>query len=396
MRSLLAKSLLEAMAMRSTVLAVTSLFGLLLLGAAACAPDSATSGGGGGDDDGSSGSGKGTSDGSGASSGNGFGDGASNTTGSLMECASESIEAELAPLTMFITFDKSGSMDNGNKWDDATSALKAFFGDPTAADLEVALRFFPQGGCSENQCDVSACATPQVGVGALTVDPAPMDTQEQALVSAIDSTNPGGATPISAALEGGIQWSAQYLQQNPDHKVVVILVTDGEPNGCQENIGAIANIAAAGLLQNVLTYTVGLEGSNEGQLNQIAQAGGGTGFFIGSGNAEAELLAALQAIRGEALACEIDIPEPSMGTFNPELVNVEYTPGGGAFNLGSVTPPTIGKVASQAACGSNGGWYYDDPANPQTILLCPSTCDTAKADSEGTLKVVLGCESVPG
>lgn len=376
--------------MRSASLTLSSLLGLLLLATAACAPESATTGGAGGDDDGSSGSGKGSgSDGSGAGSGTGFGDGATNSTGSLMACASESIEAELAPLTMFITFDKSGSMDNDNKWDDATNALKAFFGDPTAADLEVALRFFPQGGCSENQCDVSACATPQVGVGALTVDPAPMDTQEQALVGAINSTSPGGATPISAALEGGIQWSTQYLQQNPDHKVVVILVTDGEPNGCQENIGAIANIAAAGLLQNVFTYTVGLQGSNEGQLNQIAQAGGGSGFFIGNGNAEAELLAALQAIRGEALACEIDIPEPTMGTFNPELVNVEYTPGGGS-------PQTIGKVASEAACTASGGWYYDDPADPQTILLCPSSCDTAKADSEGTLKVVLGCESVPG
>lgn len=375
--------------MRTAALTLSSLFGLLLLASAACAPESATSGGGGGDDDddGSVGNGSG-SNGTGTTTGTGFGEGAT-STGSLMECASESIEAELAPLTMFITFDKSGSMDNNNKWVDATNALKAFFADPTAADLEVALRFFPQGGCSENQCDVNACATPQVPVGALTADPAPTDAQEGALIGAINSTSPGGATPISAALQGGIQWGAQYLQQNPDHKVVVILVTDGEPNGCQEDIGAISNIAATGAAQDVLTYTVGLQGSNETQLSQIAQAGGGSGFFIGNGNAEAELLAALQAIRGAALACEIDIPVPTMGAFNPELVNVEYTPGGGS-------PQTIGKVANEAACSASGGWYYDDPANPQTILLCPASCDTAKADADGTLKVVLGCESVPG
>jgi hypothetical protein len=374
--------------MRTLPFALSSLFGLLAI-VAACAPDTGVDGGGGGDDDDGNTSGNGTGKGAAETTGTGFGQG-NGSTGSLMECASESIEAELAPLTMFITFDKSGSMEDNNKWDDATSALNGFFADPTAADLEIALRFFPQGSCSENQCDIGACATPQVGVGALTADPAPADTQEAALVNAVNATSPGGGTPISAALQGGIQWSAAYLQSNPDHKVVVILVTDGEPNGCQEDIGAISNIASTGLAQGVLTYTVGLQGSNEDQLQNIAAAGGGSSFFIGSGNAEAELLAALQAIRGEALACEIDIPEPTDGEFNPLLVNVEYTPGGGG------APQTIGKVDNEAACGAAGGWYYDDPANPQTILLCPASCDTVKVDEEGTLKVVLGCQSVPG
>jgi hypothetical protein len=368
-------------------LQLSSLLSLALFAVAACAPSSATSGGGGGDDDDGNSSGRGSgSKGSGESAGNGFESGASSSSG-LNECASDSIEAELAPLTMYITFDKSGSMDDNNKWENATNALKAFFADPAAADLEVALRFFPQGSCSESQCDVNACATPQVGVGALTAAPAPADTQEQALVNAINSTSPGGGTPISAALQGGIQWGIQYLGQNPDHKVVVILVTDGEPQGCEESYGTIANIAANGLFQGIPTYAVGLQGSNETALQQIAMAGGGSGFFIGSGNAEAELLAALQEIRGAALACEIDIPDPSMGEFNPALVNVEYTPGGG-------TPQTIGKVANEAACGASGGWYYDDPANPQTIMLCPASCDTAKDDPDAVLKVVLGCESV--
>ncbi len=369
--------------------AAASLFALTSI-IAACAPDTGLEGGGGSDDDGD-GSGSGSGKGKGAADTSGTGFGADNgSTGSLQECASESIEAELLPLTMFIAFDKSGSMGENNKWDDATSALKGFFADPTAADLEVALRFFPQGGCSENNCDVSACATPQVNVGALTADPAPVDAQEQALLNAINNTSPGGGTPISAALQGGIQWGAQYLGQNPDNKVVVILVTDGEPQGCQENIGQIANIAATGLAQGVPTYAVGLQGSNEGQLTQITTAGGGTSFFIGNGNAEAELLAALQAIRGEALACEIPIPEPTMGDFNSELVNVEYTPGAGG------SPQTIGKVADAASCGANGGWYYDDPANPQTIMLCPASCDTVKVDPDGAIKVVLGCQSIPG
>ncbi|NUO54427.1 MAG: VWA domain-containing protein [Polyangiaceae bacterium] len=370
--------------------AAASLFALTSL-VVACAPDTGLEGGGGSDDDDDTGSGSGSGKGKGAAETTGTGFGADNgSTGSLNECASESIEAEIVPLTMFIAFDKSGSMGDNNKWNNATSALKIFFADPTAADLEVALRFFPQGGCSETSCDVASCATPQVGVGALTADPAPTDAQEQALINAINNTSPGGGTPISAALQGGLQWGAQYLGQNPDHKVVVILVTDGEPQGCQENIGQIANIAATGLAQNVPTYAVGLQGSNEGQLNQITTAGGGTSFFIGNGNAEQELLEALQAIRGEALACEIPIPTPTMGQFDANLVNVEYTPGGGG------TPQTIGKVADEASCGASGGWFYNDPANPETIVLCPASCDTVKVDPDGAIKVVLGCQSIPG
>ena len=79
-----------------------------------------------------------------------------------------------------------------------------------------------------------------------------------------------------------------------------------------------------------------------------------------------------------------------MGEFNENQVNVEYTPGGGGM------PQTIGKVDSQAACGAGGGWYYDDPANPQTIILCPASCDVVKVDPEGKLSVVLGCDTIPG
>lgn len=376
--------------MKSSILAASLCVGALGLMISACAPDSGTDS----DSTLSSGSsngngGNGSGSGNGGSTGNGFGDQAS-STGNLMECAKDSHEAELAPLTMFITFDKSGSMGQNNKWTNATAALKAFFQDPGAADLEVALRFFPEGSCDGAACDIAACATPNVPVGALTADSAPMDAQEGALVTAINGQAPSGGTPMSAALEGALQFSTTYLAAHTDHKVVVILVTDGEPNGCEENIDAISNIAQTGALEGVVTYTVGLEGSNEAQLQQIATAGGGSSFFIGNGNAQADLLAALQAIRGEQLACELDIPTPAMGEFNPMLVNVTYAPGGGG------PEQTFGNVANAAACGPSGGWYYDDPANPQKIELCPTTCTTVQADASGKLSVVLGCDTVPG
>lgn len=95
---------------------------------------------------------------------------------------------------------------------------------------------------------------------------APTDAQELALTNAVDDTSPSGGTPISAALDGAIQFCSQFLTTHPDHKVVAILVTDGEPNGCTEDIPSISGIAANGLVEGVPTYTIGLAGSNEADL----------------------------------------------------------------------------------------------------------------------------------
>lgn len=360
----------------------------------ACAPDNSTDGDGSGAGQNTGAGSSGGSGGSGAASGDGgegagFIDNSGGSTVNTMECASEAIEAEISPLAMFITLDKSGSMDADDKWDNATAALISFFGDDAAADLNVALRFFPEGNCDDNDCDINACATPNVPLGALTADPAPTDLQEAALVAAINAQGPSGGTPMSAALAGAIQFSSNYLVQNPLHKSVVILVTDGEPSGCEENIAAIANIAASGLLDDVITYTIGLAGSNEGDLAQISTAGGGSSFFIGNGDTQAELLAALQAIQGEQIACEIPIPVPTMGDFDPDLVNVTFTSGDGMESA-------IGGVANAAACGPDAGWYYDNPADPTLIILCPASCDTVQGDDDGKLEVVLGCETIPG
>jgi hypothetical protein len=371
------------LALLASVVGVSSLVG--------CAPENVIDGSGGSNASSGSGNG-GDGEGGEASAGNGFGPGAGmgGSTGNTMECASTAIEAELAPLTMFIAYDKSGSMQNNNKWNNAKAGMKSFFADPTMEEVEVALRFFPNGQCDENSCNVDACAMPDVDVGALTAESIPSDIHEQLLNNALDVIFPNGATPMRAALEGGIQWALAYETLHRHNKIVVILVTDGEPNGCG-SIGNVASVAAEGFAQGIVTYAVGLEGSNEGQMQQVAQAGGGKSFFIGNGNASADLLAALQEIRGEQLACELLIPMPQDGQpFQPNLVNVKYTKGpmlGGGEEQ-------FGNVPNEAAC-VDGGWYYNDPTNPETIILCPQTCDRVSLDPEGSLQVLLGCETQP-
>lgn len=314
--------------------------------------------------------------------------GSGGTTGTGQSCAESSETATLVPVNMFITVDKSGSMDDNNKWVNAEAAFNAFFADPAAASLRVALRFWPDAGCDESSCSTAICSQPLVDVAPLS-DPAHV----QNLVSAFESRDPSGNTPTSAALAGAAEWAKNYTTLvEGTEKVVIILVTDGEPNGCDENINNIASHAAdAYATAGVPTFAVGMVGSNESAMDVIAQAGNtGQGIFIGNGNAQADLLAALQAIQASQVSCVFAMPEGLPGKpLDPTKVNVNYTAGG------TTDPQTIGQVADEAACGANGGWFYDNPADPAIITLCPSTCSAVQGDGAAKIEIEIGCSTVP-
>lgn len=373
-------------------------------------PAAGTQAGAGGNAFGNVGSGSASS---GAGSGTGAAAGGASATpgGGLSEgnaCGSGMVSAKLSPVSMFVMFDRSQSMNDNAKWPNATAALSAFFQNPSADGLRVALRFFPHDqpavGCTQAGCDAVACSQPLVPIGTLTADPAPVDTHEDALVRAIQNSAPGGGggggrgggggTPIYAALDGALRWAADYKAKNPQETTVVIFVTDGEPNGCDEDFDNISALAAATLASTgVTTYAIGLEGSSEAQMDQLAQAGGTrNGIFIGnSANAEQELLAALAAIRGETLSCDFAIPpptDPSM-PIDPAKVNVTFTPGVGMA-------ATLRQVADASACGTSTAWHYDTPQNPTRIMLCPTACDLVIADPAALLQVLLGCDTVCG
>ena len=90
------------------------------------------------------------------------------------------------------------------------------------------------------------------------------------------------------------------------------------------------------------------------------------------------------------LACEISIPEPSMGSIDYGKVNVKLVSGGaGDF---------IVFVGEAAKCSASGGWYYDDPAKPTKVMLCPASCDEAQKavgpGKAGSIEIVFGCETI--
>ena len=328
--------------------------------------------------------------GSGSNVGGGFNPtssgGNSGSGGDDNQCANLVVEAASVPVAMFITVDKSGSMDDDGKWINARNAFTSFFTDPAADELKVALRFWPDESCNTS-CDVQGCAVAQVEMGPLS-DPA----HEQALIDLFNSKSPAGLTPMEAALAGAEQYALNYQQQAEAlERIVVILLTDGAPTACNENINVISSYASDAYNQEeILTFAVGLAGSRENDMNTIAAAGQtGQGYFIGNGNAEAELLQALKDIQEVAVSCTFAIPESPDPTkpVDPNQVNVYVK------NDPNDEGTLIGQVSDAGACG-NGGWYYDDPTDPAIIELCPETCEIANQSEGSGVAIEIGCQTV--
>jgi len=91
-----------------------------------------------------------------------------------------------------------------------------------------------------------------------------------------------------------------------------------------------------------------------------------------------------------SLTCDLPIPAPPMGVLDPAAINV-------AVNTGT-SNTTLYKVADATACGTTGGWYYDNPTAPTHITLCPTACTAAQqaitAAMGGRIVVQFGCQSL--
>jgi hypothetical protein len=169
----------------------------------------------------------------------------------------------------------------------------------------------------------------------------------------------------------------------------------GDQTACFAGIQMLAAdaLAAAG----IRTYVVGLTNDPEDLafLEDLAVVGGTERAFIVQDGATAamELADTLKAIQGSALSCDFAYPMVADGGMaDPAKINVDFTPGAGG------APVPFYQVENEAACGSSAlpSWYYDDPAAPTRIFLCPNTCAMVTADTGMTkIEIAIGCTSRP-
>jgi hypothetical protein len=335
----------------------------------------------------------------GAGGGSGNGDRCNWTDPDRVGCVGQLYRGQGIPLDVYVMFDQSGSMatkDDGvnMRIDAVRAAVGEFLADPASAGMGVGIGYFGTQplSCACTSCNPADYATPAVPL-------APLPGALPALKSSLAAQAPTGETPTGAALRGACSYATVARRANPGRELVILLVTDGEPQapltsqagGCNPTL-ADASAAAAACLAgapSVRTYVLGV-GPSLANLNQIAAAGGTERAYLVENGGAAGVVAALAAIRANAMIpCALEIPQATGGLsiVNPTTVNVVYADG-------SCKLTTFVNVKNEAACDAQGGgWYYDDPAKPTRITLCPASC-AAVAAPGSELRVSVGCTTI--
>lgn len=272
---------------------------------------------------------------------------------------------------------------------------------------------------TDDYCDFPR--QPLVPITQLQEDTSVDDPHVNALVESLQAVKPKGETPIIGTTISAYDFLYRQMNPQPDDAgvtpeplqgtTVVVLLTDGaetcdERDGMKEYLVQKAQEAAQYV--GVRTFVLGAPGS-EGErafLSQIAFAGGtasqptcdhsGSDPSVGDCHMDMtlpgmnfgeELNKNLQAITGEALTCEFDVPAPEEGgTVDYTKVNVKYSSGDGEAQM---IPQDNTTDCSDPA---NQGWQYSQ--DKTKIILCGEICETVRNDNQASISIQLGCETV--
>jgi hypothetical protein len=279
------------------------------------------------------------------------------------------------------------------KWDPVVAATRAFFEDPASSGLLAQLTAFPIDADDDERCDADSYTEPDVSMTELP------STRFGAALDAIRAEDWRGGTPTLAVVQGVLTSLADYRADHAGHYAFV-LVTDGYPQGCDDDSIEAVEDAVRAAAADVPTYVIGVKNppltDDDGDqapdtvsnLVAVAEAGGTeTAFIIDTGDpakTSAAFAAAVAKIRGVAITCNLAVPKPPDGrAFEKDHVRVSTASGTATTEL-----------TYDASCASDDAWYYDDLDRPTEVVLCPATCARVQADAKAELHVGFTCEPV--
>ncbi len=301
------------------------------------------------------------------------------------ECAAVSEAAELVPLPadMIFVVDNSGSMSAEAA--EIQANLNEFSSQiiDSGIDVHVVLiSSYPGNG-------QGICIDPPLGGGGCpgADNNAPVFTHVNQIVSSHDAWN--------RVLSTHGQWSGAMREESSKHVVVVTDDTsDINWSSFDTQFRALDPSYEGYFHHSVVCHS-----------NCSIAAGVGTNYITlsnNTGGVAADLcdqdfqavfdVLSTEVIGGTQLACEFEIPPPPDGEeFDADKVNLEFDDG-----IGGVL--AIGRVDDVVQCAAVvDGWYYDDPLNPQAIIMCPQTCEKVQVSENGSISIAFGCETiVPG
>lgn len=290
----------------------------------------------------------------------------------------QSAEETVLPTDIIIAVDQSGSMSTEVGW--VQNQLNAFSQQIMAANIDVHVVLIaerPGGPVGEHPL----CVPPPLG-GPNCADNPPVFTQINQHVDSEDAL---------------IQILATYNQYEhvlrPEARKHIIVISDDH-----SDIGAgifHLGITSQPKIQDytfhaiVCTWDCSVAADiGDEYIDLVAMTGGVLGDLCAQNFTPVWDEVSTQVIEGTQLTCEWTIPDPPPGEeIDPERVNVVYTNG--------AVQTDLTRVDSLADCaGFSSSWYYDDPANPTTILACPDLCTQIQGVPEPQIDIVFGCSTI--
>ena len=259
-----------------------------------------------------------------------------------------------------------------------TTALTTFFSEPASASIGAGLVLFPHKAWDCVPEDYEPLDVP--------IKVLPLNAF--ALTNSLPADAKGVGTPMYGALKGALMAATAFQDAHPTHKVILVLATDGDPNGCGtiDDVAAVAKSARN--YNGVLTYVIGVIGSTIANLDKVAAAGGTVAAYDITMDIS-QFSAKMADIRTAALGCEFAIPPPPNNEqVDPNKVNFSYTPKGVGMSK------ILLRANDPADCNSKPGWYYNSNLTPTKIILCPASCATVQADLNAKVSVLFGCNSL--
>ncbi len=303
-------------------------------------------------------------------------------TGSDSQCAAFTVEAEnqVQPSDIVIAIDQSGSMDQETNW--VKDQLSGFAAQIIASGIDVHVVVIAGKPGSEN----GFCVPAPLGSGSC-----PNDDALPALLHVDKHVDSHDAL---VRILNAYPMYQQVLRPNASKHVVVIsdddsddmsastfhaYVTTADPSFANYTFHAIAS-------SSDYCPFAAEEGKVYKQLVSMTQGVFGDLCLQNFQPVWDQL--STQVIAGATLTCAWEIPSPPEGeSFATNEVNVQATIDGNVSALGYVAD------VSQCANVSE-GWYYDNPAQPTQVLVCPNTCSSLQAANTAKIDISFGCETI--
>lgn len=310
-------------------------------------------------------------------------------------CVSEVHQAEALPFDLYVLFDQSGSMvtaaGSGTRLDAVRAAMTDFVNAKESAGMGLGIGYFGNFPIGNASCDPRDYDAPAVPVGVLPANAAPF-------LASLRGVEPTGETPTGAAVRGACTYTTAWRKANPGKPLDILLLTDGVPEapvsrtmpgGCDPTLDDAVAATRACAASGVNTFVLGV-GPNLQNLDAIAAAGGTEkAFLVDGANVERDVSAALGRIRGTALPCTFRLPPAPEGrALALDRMNVVVTDIEGKDHA-------VPFVTDAAGCDASGGWHYGAGEPPETVELCPASCEYAKSQSDGgQIQYAVGCRTL--